>query len=107
MILRKSIVLLAALLVASTAFFTAPGGIIFTQETPKTLRIVADRSKFHIGAIEPKHESVPGFQVHLNGASASNDRDTRLIWSVYDTQDQSYMNPSLFGQLIFWDAAAK
>jgi hypothetical protein len=45
-----------------------------------------------------------GFQVHLNGASNDDDRDTKLIWSVYDTQDQSYTNPSLFGQLIFWRA---
>jgi len=43
-----------------------------------------------------------GFQVHLNGASTDSDRDTKLIWSAYDTQDQSYMNPSVFGQLIFW-----
>jgi hypothetical protein len=42
-----------------------------------------------------------GFQVQLDGSSGK-DRDTKLIWSVYDTQDQSYMNPSLFGQLIFW-----
>jgi hypothetical protein len=42
-----------------------------------------------------------GFQVHLNGSSGD-DRDTKLIWSSYDTQDQSYLNPSLFGQLIFW-----
>ncbi len=45
-----------------------------------------------------------GFQVHLNGASTDVDRDTKLIWSAYDTQDQSYLNPSLFGQLIFWRA---
>lgn len=52
--------------------------------------------------IEPSHESVLGFQAHLNGSSAD-DRDTKLIWSVFDTQDQSWQNPSLFGQLIFWD----
>ncbi len=43
-----------------------------------------------------------GFQVHLNGASTDSDRDTKLIWSVYDTKDESYLNPSLFGKLIFW-----
>lgn len=43
-----------------------------------------------------------GFQVHLNGASTNSDRDTKLIWSVYDTKDQSYTNPSVFGQLILW-----
>jgi endo-1,4-beta-xylanase len=55
-----------------------------------------------VWSIQPKHLGVLGFQVHLNGASGD-DRDTKLIWSVYDTQDQSWTNPSLFGQLIFWD----
>lgn len=54
--------------------------------------------------IEPKHLSVLGFQAHLNGSSSTN-RDTKLIWSAADTQDQSWTNPSLFGQLIFWDVA--
>ncbi len=52
--------------------------------------------------IVPKHEGVLGFQAHLNGAAAPG-RDTKLIWSARDTQDQSWTNPSLFGQLIFWD----
>jgi hypothetical protein len=43
-----------------------------------------------------------GFQVQLDGTSNDTDRDTKLIWSTYDTNDQSWMNPSLFGQLIFW-----
>jgi endo-1,4-beta-xylanase len=55
-----------------------------------------------VWTIEPEHLSILGFQAHLNGSS-STDRDTKLIWSVYDTQDQSWTNPSLFGQLIFWD----
>lgn len=42
-----------------------------------------------------------GFQVHLNGASTNN-RDTKLIWSVWDTADQSYQNPSVFGELYFF-----
>lgn len=42
-----------------------------------------------------------GFQISLNGSS-DKDRDTKLIWSRYDMQDQSYRNPSVFGQLIFW-----
>jgi hypothetical protein len=41
-----------------------------------------------------------GFQVHLNGASAA-DRDTKLIWSAADSNDSSYQNPSVFGQLIY------
>jgi GH35 family endo-1,4-beta-xylanase len=52
--------------------------------------------------IVPEHLSVLGFQTHLNGSSAD-DRDTKLIWSANDTQDQSWSDPSLFGQLIFWD----
>lgn len=52
--------------------------------------------------IEPKHLGKIGFQAHLNGSSGK-DRDTKLIWSVYDTQDQSFSNPSVFGQLVFWD----
>jgi GH35 family endo-1,4-beta-xylanase len=52
--------------------------------------------------IVPEHMGVLGFQTHLNGSS-SDDRDTKLIWSAADTQDQSWTNPSLFGRLIFWD----
>ncbi|MBN2303717.1 MAG: endo-1,4-beta-xylanase [Anaerolineae bacterium] len=52
--------------------------------------------------IVPEHLGVLGFQTHLNGSS-SNSRDTKLIWSAADTQDQSWNNPSLFGQLVFWD----
>ncbi|NPV66037.1 MAG: hypothetical protein HPY64_02690 [Anaerolineae bacterium] len=48
------------------------------------------------------HGAVIGFQVHLNGASRA-DRDTKLIWSVFDTADRSYLDPSLFGQLIFFE----
>ena len=47
-----------------------------------------------------------GFQVHLNGASAT-DRDTKLIWSAADTNDSSYQNPSVFGQLIFVKAGSQ
>lgn len=52
--------------------------------------------------ITPEHMGVLGFQTHLNGSSGSG-RDTKFIWSAADTQDQSWTNPSLFGQLIFWD----
>lgn len=51
--------------------------------------------------ITPQNGGSLGFQVHLNGASAT-DRDTKLIWSTYDRSDQSYLNPSLFGELIFF-----
>jgi len=54
-----------------------------------------------VWTIEPVNEGILGFQVHLNGASSAN-RDTKLIWSIYDTADLSYQNPSLFGELIFY-----
>ena len=53
-----------------------------------------------VWSIEPTQDGVLGFQVHLNGASES-DRDSKLIWSLADTSDISYQNPSVFGQLIF------
>ena len=52
--------------------------------------------------IQPGHGSVIGFQVHLNGASVQN-RDLKLIWSILDTSDNSYQNPSVFGQLVFFE----
>ncbi|MDZ4769994.1 MAG: endo-1,4-beta-xylanase [Chloroflexota bacterium] len=54
-------------------------------------------------SITPTHEGFIGFQAHLNGSSGS-DRDTKLIWSAYDTQDQSWADPSVFGRLMFWDS---
>jgi endo-1,4-beta-xylanase len=54
-----------------------------------------------VWSIKPKQMGVLGFQVHLNGSSGT-DRDTKLIWSAADTGDQSWSNPSLFGQLFFW-----
>ena len=57
--------------------------------------------KSGIWDITPENGATLGFQVHLNGASET-DRNTKLIWSIYDTGDQSYQNPSLFGELIFF-----
>jgi beta-glucosidase len=48
------------------------------------------------------HGNVVGFQVHLNGASTSN-RDLKVIWSAFDKADSSYHNPSVFGELIFFE----
>ncbi|MCA9887230.1 MAG: endo-1,4-beta-xylanase [Anaerolineae bacterium] len=53
-------------------------------------------------SIKPAHMEAIGFQAHLNGSSGT-DRDTKLIWSIFDVADQSYNNPSLFGRLVFWD----
>ncbi|MBE2198246.1 MAG: glycoside hydrolase family 3 C-terminal domain-containing protein [Anaerolinea sp.] len=52
--------------------------------------------------IQRAHGSVIGFQVHLNGASTQ-DRNRKVIWSVFDTADSSYQNPSVFGQLVFFE----
>lgn len=43
-----------------------------------------------------------GFQVHGNGSSGG-DRDVKLIWSNADTNDQSYLNPSLYGVGVFYE----
>jgi len=51
--------------------------------------------------ITPAANGTLGFNVHLNGASTAN-RDTKLIWSAFDTSDQSYQNPSVFGELVFY-----
>lgn len=54
-----------------------------------------------VWSIDTGSEDPIGFQVHLNSASNS-DRDSKLIWSVWDTADASYQNPSLFGELYFY-----
>jgi hypothetical protein len=51
--------------------------------------------------VPPVHGTTLGFQVHLN-AAYSKDRDTKLIWSLADTADNSWENPSLFGRLVFY-----
>lgn len=55
--------------------------------------------------IEPAQDQQLGFQVHLNGAAETN-RNTKLIWSLADTSDSSYHDPSVFGQLTFYEASA-
>ncbi len=53
-----------------------------------------------VWSITPEQGGVLGFQAHLNSASTSS-RDAKLIWSLADTGDSSYQNPSVFGQLVF------
>lgn len=50
----------------------------------------------------PTHGGEIGFQAHANGATDFN-RDVKLIWSLNDTQDTSYNNPSKFGRAIFYE----
>ncbi len=52
--------------------------------------------------IKPEHGGVLGFQVHLNGASTSS-RNLKVIWSKFDQSDSSYYDPSVFGELIFYE----
>lgn len=86
---------------------TSAEAAIFAATTEKGWAVeVAVPLKSSIWEITPKHEAEIGFQVHLNAASEFN-RDSKLIWSVFDTSDQSYQNPSLFGKLIFYEAAAQ
>ncbi|TVR18905.1 MAG: hypothetical protein EA396_12955 [Anaerolineaceae bacterium] len=54
-----------------------------------------------IWSIDTASSEPIGFQVHLNAASVSS-RDTKLIWSIWDTADQSYLDPSVFGELYFF-----
>ncbi|WP_420641110.1 glycoside hydrolase family 3 N-terminal domain-containing protein [Candidatus Leptofilum sp.] len=52
--------------------------------------------------IQLQHGNVIGFQAHLNGASTT-DRNLKVIWSLLDTADTSYLDPSVFGQLVFFE----
>jgi beta-glucosidase len=52
--------------------------------------------------IRLEHGNVIGFQVHLNGASTAS-RDLKAIWSAADQSDQSYQDPSVFGELILFE----
>jgi endoglucanase len=49
----------------------------------------------------PAHGREIGFQAQMNGASVK-DRDVKLIWSLADTGDNSWQNPSLFGRALFF-----
>jgi hypothetical protein len=56
--------------------------------------------------ITPEQDGRLGFQVDLNSASQL-DRDVKLSWSLADTDDLSYQNPSVFGQLIFFQVPGR
>jgi len=58
--------------------------------------------KNQVWEIVPEHGGVLGFQVHLNGASKKN-RNLKVIWSKFDVSDSSYYDPSVFGELIFFE----
>jgi beta-glucosidase len=76
---------------------------IVAVETDKGYAVeVAVPLKNEVWNIRLDHGNVIGFQVHLNGASTAN-RDLKLIWSAFDRADTSYQNPSVFGELIFFE----
>lgn len=58
--------------------------------------------KNRVWNMQREHGNVLGFQVHLNGASEG-DRNLKVIWSSLDKGDTSYQNPSVFGQLVFFE----
>ncbi|RMG73113.1 MAG: beta-glucosidase [Chloroflexi bacterium] len=79
------------------------GAQVFVTETAEGYRVeMAVPLKNDVWDITPAHGGIIGFQVHLN-ATSSGSRDTKLIWSNADTNDQSYQNPSVFGYLMFFD----
>ena len=51
--------------------------------------------------IVPYHGFTVGMQFQANGATVK-DRDSKLIWSIYDTGDNSWKNPRLFGTGVFF-----
>lgn len=51
--------------------------------------------------IVPYHGFTVGMQFQANGATIK-DRDSKLIWSIYDTSDNSWKNPRLFGTGVFF-----
>jgi hypothetical protein len=52
--------------------------------------------------ITPAHGLEIGLQTQANGASVA-DRDTKLIWSLADTNDSSWTSPNLFGIGVFFE----
>jgi hypothetical protein len=58
-----------------------------------------------VWTIEPSHDKRIGFQIELNGASEL-DRDMKLSWSTADQNNESTLNPSVFGELILWKIAS-
>ena len=76
---------------------------VFVVETDTGYRVeMAVPLKNRVWNIPMEHGSTIGFQVHLNGASENN-RNLKVIWSIYDEADNSYRDPSLFGQLVFFE----
>lgn len=54
----------------------------------------------------PTHGYEIGFQAQINGATEAN-RDVKLIWSLADTTDTSWNNPSVFGRALFFEIGSE
>ena len=87
------------------------GGMLFDLEGVEAVVVETDGGylveasvplESNVWSIDPSHGNILGFQSHLNGTSGIN-RDLKLIWSAKDTADVSYKNPSVFGQLVFYE----
>ncbi len=52
--------------------------------------------------IKPYHGYTIGLQMQANGATEK-DRDSILTWSKFDVDNESYLNPSLFGTAVFYE----
>ncbi|HEY4663227.1 MAG TPA: glycoside hydrolase family 9 protein [Candidatus Humimicrobiaceae bacterium] len=52
--------------------------------------------------ITPSHGLTIGLQFQANGATEA-DRDSKLVWSKYDVEDNSWQNPGLFGTGVFYE----
>lgn len=52
--------------------------------------------------IKPYHGYTIGLQMQANGATEK-DRNSILTWSKYDVNNESYLNPSLFGNAVFYE----
>ncbi len=55
-----------------------------------------------LGDVTPEHGLEIGIQAQANGATEQ-DRNVKLIWSLADTSDNSWSNPSLFGSGLFYE----
>lgn len=62
---------------------------------------VAIPLRTNVWTLDPNSGAPVGFQIQVNSSSGA-DRDVKLSWSPHDqTDDRSYADPSVFGQLVF------
>lgn len=71
---------------------------IFATETGWGLEAAVPLNAY----LTPAHGTEIGFQAQMNGATEL-DRNVKLIWSLADTSDNSWNNPSLFGSGLFYE----